>query len=198
MVSGARDRLLDELLDAVDPRLELRRSFTREGEVPRRWPATSQHVVLVGHRAAGKSRLLPLLGEWLARPTLELDAEIARRSRRDLREWVERDPTSFRRAERETFLSLPPGQVIAAGGGFLALHADLLEPHVAVLVPVSFETYRERLLSDRTRPRLRPELSLEEEIVRIFEERERLHARAGVVALAEFLARTLEPGGEAR
>jgi shikimate kinase len=195
MGSTARDGLLREMLDAIDPRLEIRRSFALRGEAPRMWPAPGQQVVLVGHRASGKSRLLPLVGMWLQRSTVELDAEIARRAIRDLREWVERDPSGFRRAERETFLALPKGQVIAAGGGFLSHHPDLLSGQVAVLVPVSFETYRERLLADRTRPRLRPELSLEEEIVRTFEERERLHARANVVPLIHFLAATLEPGG---
>jgi shikimate kinase len=197
MVSTTREGLLNQMLDAVDPRLAIRRAFAR-GQTPRTWPAPHQQVVLVGHRAAGKSRLLPLLGMWLERPTVELDSEIGRRAIRDLREWVERDPSSFRRAERETFLALPPGQVISAGGGFLSMHADALAGHIAVLVPVSFETYRERLLADRTRPRLRPELSLEEEIVRIFEERERLHARSNVVPLTHFLAATLEPGGSER
>ena len=198
MVAEARQRLLDELLDAIDPRLDVRRSFAPAAHTPRRWPAGSQQVVLVGHRAAGKSRLLPLLGQWLGRPTLELDAEIARRAGRPLREWVEGDPAGFRLAERKTFLELPDGRVIAAGGGFLALHGDLLAPHVPVLVPVSYETYRERLLADRTRPRLRPELSLEEEIASIFHEREKVHAGACAVALLDFLAATIEPGGAPR
>jgi shikimate kinase len=198
MVPEARQRLLDELLDAVDPRLDVRAAFARLGDAPRWWPAPSQQVVLVGHRAAGKSRLLPLLGKWLGRPTLELDAEIARRAGRELHEWVQRDLASFRRAERETFIELPSGCVIAAGGGFLALHGDLLEPHVAVLVPVSYDTYRARLVSDRTRPRLRPELSLEDEIASIFQEREELHARARVHSLVDFLAATREPRGEVR
>ena len=190
-----RDRLLAQMLDAVDPRLAIRSSFSRRDEITPIWPGPSQQVVLVGHRAAGKSRLLPLLGMWLELPTVELDAEIARRAARDLREWVERDPSGFRRAEREAFLALPKGQVIAAGGGFLSMHADLLAGHLAVLVPVSFETYRERLLADRTRPRLRPELSLEEEIAHTFEERERLHRHANAIPLVRFLAATLEPRG---
>ncbi len=82
------------------------------------------------------------------------------------------------------FASLPPDRVIAAGGGFLSLHGDLLEGTHAVLVPVTFETYRERLLEDRTRPRLRPEVPLEEELRGIFDEREAAprapaHAAAG-------------------
>ncbi|HZA50059.1 MAG TPA: shikimate kinase [Myxococcaceae bacterium] len=198
MVPEARQRLLDELLDAVDPRLNVRRALARMGDASPLWPTPSQQVVLVGHRAAGKSRLLPSLGKWLGRPTLELDAEISRRAGRQLHEWVQLDPASFRRAERETFIELPAGRVIAAGGGFLALHPDLLEPHVAVLVPVSYETYRERLLSDRSRPRLRPELSLEGEIAAIFEEREQLHARARVHSLVDFLAATIDPGGGVR
>ena len=52
-----------------------------------------------------------------------------------------------------------------------------------VLVPVRFETYRERLMLDRTRPRLRPELSLEEELRVVFESREQLHAQVPTIPL---------------
>ncbi len=37
-----------------------------------------------------------------------------------------------------------------------------------LLVPVTFETYRERLLADTTRPRLRPGMSLEEELASVY------------------------------
>lgn len=147
----------------------------------------SGHVVLVGHRAAGKTRLLPLIAQLTGRPAIDLDAEIARRAGRALREWVQADPHAFRQAERDTFSSLEGQAVIAAGGGFLSLHADLLAGHLAVLIPVSFDTYRERLLADPTRPRLRPELSAEDELRTVFEEREGLHATSGALPLAAFL-----------
>lgn len=145
------------------------------------------HVVLVGHRAAGKTRLLPLIAELTGRPGIDLDAEIARRAGRPLREWVQADPASFRQAERETFAALGGQAVVAAGGGFLSLHADLLAGHLPVLIPVTFETYRERLLADPTRPRLRPELSPEEELRSVFEERERRHATTPALPLAAFV-----------
>jgi hypothetical protein len=92
--------------------------------------------------------------------------------------------------EREQFQKAPAGTAIAAGGGFLALHADLLGEDTAVLVPVSFEKYRERLLQDATRPRLRPELSAEEEVRAVYEEREAIHRALAdrVIGLGELLA----------
>ena len=72
----------------------------------------------------------------------------------------------------------------------LALHADLLAGDTPVLVPVSFETYRERLLADATRPRLRPELTAEEEVRVVYEEREAIHRALAdrVIGLAQLLA----------
>ena len=143
--------------------------------------------MLVGHRSAGKTRLLPQIAALVKRPAIDLDHAIAERGGRDLASWVREDLTGFRRAERETFAALPPGQVVAAGGGFLALHEDLLRRHVAVLIPISFDAYRARLSADTTRPRLRPELTLEEELRAVYFEREALHLRADTVALGEFL-----------
>ena len=48
-------------------------------------------------------------------------------------------------------------------------------------------SYRERLLADTSRPRLRPGVSLEEEIATVFHEREALHARVPTVPLVDFL-----------
>jgi shikimate kinase len=56
-----------------------------------------------------------------------------------------------------------------------------------LVVPVCFETYRERLLADTSRPRLRPGMTLEEEIATVFHEREALHARVPTVPLVDFL-----------
>jgi shikimate kinase len=152
----------------------------------------TQKVVLVGHRAAGKTTLLPLLAQWMGRPGIDLDAEISARYDRPLREWVAQDEAGFRRAERATFEELPNAAVIAAGGGFLSSHGAALAGHLAVFVPISRETYRERLLADATRPRLRPDLSLPEEIERVYSERELEHAKVPSISLATFL-RATEP-----
>jgi shikimate kinase len=154
-------------------------------------------VVLAGHRAAGKSRLLHKVGEALGRPCVDLDRELERRAGRSLREWVQNDEPGFRAAEREVFRSLPRGGVVAVGGGFLAAHREVLAGCVTVLVPVSFETYRERLLADVTRPRLRPHLSHEEELREVFEEREALHRLARPMSFVDFVLR-LERGHRPR
>ena len=181
-----------EILARVDPRLR-----ERVQEELRTWKVSGRaarlpgpRVVLVGHRGAGKSTLLPHVAELLDRRPLDLDAEIERALGRPIREVFAEDERRFRVAERECFQRAPAGTAIAAGGGFLALHSDLLSGDTAVLVPVSFETYRERLLRDETRPRLRPELSAEEELRAVYEEREAIHRALAdrVMSLAELLA----------
>jgi shikimate kinase len=182
-----RRQTLEQLLDAVDPRLSprLRESLAAPGRAA--IPADGQTVVLAGHRTAGKTRLLPLVSRLLGCPGLDLDQEIERASGRSLKVWVAEDPKAFRAAERQALLSLPPGSLVTVGGGFLAHHPDALAGMFTVVVPVSFETYRERLLADTSRPRLRPGLPLEEEITTVFHEREALHARVPTVPLVDFL-----------
>jgi shikimate kinase len=185
--ADARRQLVEEILGAVDPRLSpgLRESLSQAG--PSALPDAGQTVVLAGHRTAGKTRLLPLVGRLLGRTGLDLDGELERRSGRSLKTWVAEDPRTFRAAERQTLLDLPSGSLVAVGGGFLSLHPDALSGCFAVVVPVSFETYRERLLADTSRPRLRPGMSLEEEIATVFHEREALHARVPTVPLVDLL-----------
>jgi shikimate kinase len=179
--------LIQQILDAIDPRLAptLRAELARPG--PALAPAPGQTLALGGHRAAGKSRLLPLVSALTGRPGLDLDVELERRHGRPLREWVTQDAAGFRAAERALFLAQPAGSLLALGGGFLSHHSDALQGAFTVLVPLTLETYRERLLADLTRPRLRPELSLEEEISRIHAERELLHARVPTVPLVALL-----------
>jgi shikimate kinase len=177
---------LPELAEHVDPRLREAfvrdvRSLALEAPLPR-----PGHVVLVGHRAAGKTHLVAPIAHLLRRHAIDLDALIAARTGRPARELLAEG--TFRRAEREAFAAVTGAAVIAAGGGFLSHHADLLEGHTAVLVPVTFETYRARLRADTSRPRLRPELTLEAEIEAVFREREALHARVPTVPLARLVA----------
>lgn len=164
-------------LELVDPRLRdaLKRDVAEAAPVTLRG-----HVVLVGHRGAGKSRLLLPLAERLRRPAVELDASLGRA-------LFERSQREFRAAERRAFAAVPGEALIAAGGGFLSHHPDLLEGHTPVLVPITFETYAERHRADTSRPRLRPELSLEDELETVFAEREELHERVRTVPLASLL-----------
>jgi shikimate kinase len=197
--SGARTLSAVRFLDDLDPRLqpELRQAHARRREVPVEPLPRGVTVVLAGHRAAGKSRLLRKVGEALGRACIDLDGELERRSGRFLREWVQSDEPGFRAAERDVFRSLPAGGVVAVGGGFLAAHREALAGCLTVLVPVSFETYRERLLADRTRPRLRPHLSLEDELREVFDEREALHREARPMSFVDFVLR-LERGHRPR
>jgi shikimate kinase len=191
-----RHHLVERILEVVDPRLSpaLREEIVRPG--PRALPAEGQTVVIGGHRAAGKTRLLPLVSQLLGRPGVDLDQELERRHGQTLRDWVARDPDSFRLAERGLFLELPRGSLVAVGGGFLSHHAETLLHCYTLLVSVSFETYRERLLADTTRPRLRPGMSLEEEIASVYYQRAVLHSRVHTVSLTELLRCFVTPRSE--
>lgn len=184
-----------DLFDELDPRLradlraEWQRRINEAGEgLPR-----GATVVLAGHRAAGKSRLLPFLARRLNRLAFDLDEVLSRQ--RPLHNWVTEDVLSFRAAERAAFRQLPRGSVVSVGGGFLASHAPVLTGCVVVLVPVSYETYVERLRADTTRPRLRPSVSVEAELREIFAERELLHRAARPTGFVDFMLRL---GREAR
>lgn len=184
-----RAALVRAVLEALDPRLEPEVAARLAALPPGAGlpPRPGQRVALVGHRAAGKTRLLPLFAELLGRPGVDLDAHLAQVHGRSLAPWLAEDVRGFRAAERAAFQSLPPGVVVAAGGGFLSLHVDLLEGVYAVLVPVSFPTYCERLRADTRRPRLRPELTLEEELTEVFHSREAAHARVPTVSVVDAL-----------
>ena len=190
-----RQQLIERLLGFVDPRLAsgVREEFARlESHAA---PGERQTVVLAGHRAAGKTRLLPLVSALLGRPGLDLDTELERRTGRVLKEWVAQDTEGFRRAERGLFLELPPGGLVSVGGGFLSHHPEALASCYTLLVPISFETYRERLLRDTGRPRLRAGMTLEEELHSVYHQREVLHARVDTVSLGGFL-RALSSSGK--
>lgn len=174
----------------VDPRLrdDVRRDL--QGASASRVPplAEDRRWVIAGHRAAGKSSLMRMLARVVPRPAVDLDEELARRAGRPLREWVREDLKGFRAAEREVFSSLPTRTLVSVGGGFLSLNPDLLEDAELLVVPITFETYAERLRRDNSRPRLRPEVPLEEELRGLWEEREALHAKVPARRLGVALA----------
>lgn len=190
MISDARRELLGEIWKRVDPRLRVALAAELEAVAPA-FELGVRRAVLVGQRAAGKSWLLPLVARWMELPGIDLDVVIEARSGRRIAEWLPADAAGFRATERSCFASLPSPAVVAVGGGFLGFHAEALSADVAVLVPMCFETYVERLRSDSSRPRLRPELSVEEEMKQVFFEREALHALVPTVRLPVFLKATL-------
>ncbi|WP_224246153.1 shikimate kinase [Hyalangium gracile] len=185
--ADARRHLLEQLIDSLDPRLQPQLREALAAPTPGALPAPGQTVVIAGHRAAGKTRVLPLVGRLLGRTGLDLDRELESATGRSLRTWVAEDPQAFRAAERQALLAVPPGSLVAVGGGFLSHHPEALAGMFTLVVPVSFETYRERLLADTSRPRLRPGVTLEEEIAHVFHEREALHSRVPTVPLVDFL-----------
>jgi shikimate kinase len=148
------------------------------------------HVVLVGHRAAGKTTLLGPVATLVRREALDLDAQITRHAGVPVATVFKKGEAAFRALEREVFTLVDGARVIAAGGGFLSHHADLLTGHLAVLVPVSLQTYRRRLAAKAgARPRLHPSMTLADEITTVFTQREAVHAGAPTMPLLEFLAR---------
>jgi shikimate kinase len=185
--ADARRLILEQILDSLDPRLlhQLRQELAQVDPGIR--PASEQTLVIAGHRAAGKTRVLPLIARLLGREGVDLDQRLELSSGRSLRTWVAEDPKAFRAAERLALLELAPGSLVSVGGGFLSNHPEALAGMFTLVVPISFETYRERLLADSTRPRLRPGVTLEEEIATVFHEREALHARVPTVPLVDFL-----------
>jgi shikimate kinase len=180
----------EDIVALLDPRLRgpLAEELARRRAAPPPPLALGRRVILVGHRGAGKSTLLGPVAELLGWPAVDLDAEVERRLGKPARRvFAEEGPDRFRAAEREAYQALPVRRVVAVGGGFLSLHADLLERDTAVLVPVTFETYRERLLADTERPRLYPEMAVEDELRYTFRSREELHRRAPTVPVVDFL-----------
>lgn len=184
-----------ELLRHLDPRLQadLAREVARRRSLPVEGLPRGVTVVLAGHRAAGKSTVLPHVAALLGREAVDLDVLLEQRAGRSLRRWFMEDERGFRQAERACFESLSKGLVVAVGGGFLSEHGDALQPCVTVLVPVSFETYAERLRLDTSRPRLRPQLALEEELREIWLEREERHRRVRTLSFVELLLRAQRP-----
>ncbi len=149
-------------------------------------------VVLAGHRAAGKSRVLPEVAKALGREPVDRDRLIAREAGGEaaMRQLVERAEGEFRRLERRCFEQLPRGVVVAGGGGFLAHHPQALRACLTALVPISEETFRERLREDASRPRLYPGLAVEDELSRLWTERERAHAAfSGALSLPQLFHR---------
>src|SRR4051794_31112373 len=124
--ADARRITLEQILDSLDPRLQprLREALGTMG--PEARPAPGQTVVIAGHRTAGKTRILPHVARLLGRTGLDLDKELEASSGRSLRTWVAEDPAAFRAAERQALLRVPPGSLVAVGGGFLSHHPDAL------------------------------------------------------------------------
>jgi len=135
---------------------------------------------------------LPMLAARLNLPAVDLDALLEQCHGATLRDWYADDAAGFREAEAGAFSSVRGPAVVAVGGGFLSNHAELLADDTPVLVPISFPTYRARLLADHTRPRLRPDLPLETELRQVFDAREAEHRRVPTVPLSAVVRELLD------
>ncbi len=185
--------LVQAVLRVLDPRL--RGHFLSELREGGRAACFEGRLVLVGHRAAGKSALLPAFAAASSRLAVDLDDLLERTHGLPVRALYAQDPEGFRAAERLAYSLTPKGAAVAVGGGFLSLHADLLANDTAVLVPVSLATYCERLRADATRPRLAPHLSHTEELAHTWHTREAQHRRHHTVSLGAAV-RALAPTEE--
>ena len=182
---------LTEWISLVDARLHapLQAEAAQWVERPLALLPKASQVVLVGHRAAGNSTVLPVVAALLGRRGYDLDHEIEWWWNRPVRDWVAADEPGFRQSEREAYARIPLQAVVAVGGGFWSNHAALLRGALVVEVPISFETYCERLREDRGRPRLMPLVSLDEELRQVFEKREAVHRRLPRLSWVEFWLR---------
>lgn len=189
-----------DFLEHIDPRLHasLEVAYAEACARPLDGLPRACTVVLAGHRAAGKSRVGPHVARALGRQFVDLDAALEQQSGRALKDWVQADVAGFRQAERDVFSALPPGLVVAVGGGFLAHNRALAQRHLTTVVPVSYETFVDRLLSDRSRPRLLPDLPLLDELRELYFDREERHRAAKPVPWATFVARAGLPQRPAR
>lgn len=89
--------------------------------------SSSGHVFLVGFMGAGKSTVGRLLAEMLARPFVDLDAEIERRAGRSCAQiFADGGEEAFRNLESAALAGLADVEpsVVACGGGIVLLDAN--------------------------------------------------------------------------
>ena len=149
-------------------------------------------VLLVGHRATGKTTLAAHLATlWPSQvEVLDLDREVEKACGEPCHAILARSPDTFRTLERRHLARLraapaqKPVRLIVPGAGMLDLPEDL--PTVWVWRPGWAHTAR------RERARLRPEMTWEEEVRWMQQTREPVWSRLAHVR------HTLEPGSPPR
>ncbi|TXD38146.1 hypothetical protein FRC98_04405 [Lujinxingia vulgaris] len=116
-------------------------------------------ILLVGHRGVGKSTLGRLAASQLGRPFFDLDDVIAEQSGTTIADLVARDIESFRTTEARTARTLVEhhnAPIIASGAGLNAF------PPGAIIVWIHRDGWQPTVATS-ARPRVRPELSLDDE-----------------------------------
>lgn len=115
-------------------------------------------VLLVGHRGSGKSTLGPLASKALTRQFFDLDHELERLFERSIDLQLQNLAT-FRARESELLAALAkqkPAPIIACGAGVESL------PPGALIIWLDREDWTDAV-QNSSRPRVRPELTLQEE-----------------------------------
>ena len=127
-------------------------------------PALDRHVALIGFMGAGKTTLGREVAERLARPFVDLDAELEHEAGLAVPKLFEQGEALFRAKEAKLTLDrlrTRPPAVLALGGGAVTSHevrAALREHAVTVLVDVSVEDAWSRVRGG-DRPLARDELT---------------------------------------
>jgi len=191
--------LLDRFLSRLSPAQlgEVRRVLT-ERFAPDTLGARRDRVALVGLRGAGKSTLGRLLAQSRAAPFLELDREVERISRMELRDIFEvHGPNGFRRLEREALQAVLSEQarvVIATGGGLVSEPATfelLLAKSLTVWIKASPEEHMSRVVAQGdSRPMAEDATHAMDDLNAILSSRAPLYAKADLVL--DTSGRTLE------
>ena len=145
-------------------------------------------IALIGLRGAGKSSLGRALAERRGVPFVELDGEVERQNRMDLRDIFEmHGQDGFRRLERqalEALLEDGRAMVLAAGGGIVAETATfelLLARCFTVWVRTSPEEHMQRVLTQGDHRPMRDNGDAMADLRAILASREALYARADLV-----------------
>ena len=145
-------------------------------------------IALIGLRGAGKSSLGQKLAAQRGVVFIELDREVERQTRLELRDIFEmHGQDGFRRLERQTLERALAGDapmVLAAGGGIVAEAATfelLLQHCVTVWIRASPEAHMQRVVTQGDERPMRDNAQAMDDLRAILASREQLYARADLV-----------------
>jgi len=203
--------LLDQFLhrpgpaEFIEARNLLMRRFRRPESASR-----LARVALIGLRGAGKSTLGRMLTESRGLPFVELDREVEREDRMDLRDFETIGQEGFRRLERaalERLVGSGGPAIIADGGGIVAAASTfelLLDTCFTVWVRTSPEEHMRRVLAQGDLRPMRDNRWAMDDLRAILASWEALYAKANATldttgktpgqSLAELAALLPDPG----